>query len=366
MSSIKTKAMNSMRMPGIPRFGFMLELSFLLVALAFLICAPGQQSSKTLALIFTSIILEAFPFMLFGTMVGGLVEIFVSRERMTALLPKKYPWLAVFIAAGMGMIFPVCECAVVPVVRRLARKGLPTGAAVAYLIGGPIVNPIVTASTALAYKFDMRVVLLRLCLGYLIAVFVGLCLSKLFGSDRALRADLLHTGQDSRELVGFPVLHNNKNKDVHCDCGHHHDTVTLRGKFISAFRHAADDFLAVGHFLVIGAFIAALAQTYINRNFFLGFADYFALPSMLMMALAIMLNLCSEADAFIAASFRGLMPLPAQLAFLLTGPMFDLKLLLMYQTLFRKRAIAVLAPLILLSVFLVVICLELIMGGNLP
>jgi uncharacterized membrane protein YraQ (UPF0718 family) len=92
-----------------------------------------------------------------------------------------------------------------------------------------------------------------------------------------------------------------------------------------------DVFLAVGHYLVIGAFIAALAQTHIDRSSFLSLTAAPVLSSVLMMALAILLNLCSEADAFIAASFRGLMPIPAQMAFLLTGPMLDLKLLLMYQ-----------------------------------
>lgn len=385
MSLTATKNMGTARKTGIPRFGMMLELSFLIVAGTLLIAAHSQQSIQSLSLIFTSIILEALPFMLFGSMVGGLVEIFISRERMTALLPKKRPWLSVFIAAGLGLVFPVCECAVVPVVRRLTRKGLPAGAAIAYLLGGPIVNPIVVASTALAYKFDGLIVLLRLGGGYLIAVVVGLGMSRLFHADQAFRADLrpsetpsCHCSQsllappegDVRfpNLAGaipLPFFHE-KNDGFSCGCGHDHEDAALGGKLAAACRHAADDFLSVGHFLVIGAFIAALAQTYIDRKFFLGFAGYFGLPSILMMALAILLNLCSEADAFIAASFRGLMPIPAQMAFLLTGPMFDLKLLLMYQSLFRKRTIAVLSVFILVAVLAVALFLELVMGAALP
>jgi hypothetical protein len=134
-------------------------------------------------------------------------------------------------------------------------------------------------------------------------------------------------------------------------------------KFGAAFQHAADDFLAVGHFLVIGAFIAALAQTFINREVFLGLARHPVLPSLMMIALAVLLNLCSEADAFIAASFRGLMPLPGQMGFMLTGPMFDLKLLLMYQGVFRKRAIAVLTGLILIAVLAATLGMEFLGGG---
>jgi uncharacterized membrane protein YraQ (UPF0718 family) len=135
-------------------------------------------------------------------------------------------------------------------------------------------------------------------------------------------------------------------------------------KLLAAFRHAADDFFAIGHFLVIGAFIAALAQTYIDRKLFIGLSAYPVLPSLMMIALAILLNLCSEADAFIAASFRGLMPLPAQMAFMLIGPMFDLKLLLMYQGVFRRRAIAMLASLILAAVLIAVLGMGIVLGGT--
>jgi hypothetical protein len=86
----------------------------------------GSESGalNSLAIVFVSIVLEAIPFMLFGSLVGGFIEAFVSRERMATFLPKK-GWLTVCIAAGAGIVFPVCECAVVPVVRRLIGKGLP-------------------------------------------------------------------------------------------------------------------------------------------------------------------------------------------------------------------------------------------------
>jgi uncharacterized membrane protein YraQ (UPF0718 family) len=148
-----------------------------------------------------------------------------------------------------------------------------------------------------------------------------------------------------------------------CGCGSSHATSdSWVDKAGVAFTHAMDDFLAVGHYLVIGAFIAALAQTYIDRSSFLSLTAVPVLSVVLMMALAILLNLCSEADAFIAASFQGLMSMPAQMAFLLTGPMFDLKLLLMYQSVFKRRAIVVLASLILAAVLVIAVGLEMING----
>lgn len=302
---------------------------------------------RSFALMFGSIMLEALPFMLAGSLIGGLIEVFVSRERLMRHLPRGSLALTC-MAALLGLLLPVCECAVVPVVRRLTRKGFPLSAAVAYLLGGPIVNPIVGASTFLAYAGDWQIVALRLGAGYVIAVGVGWLMGRLFARRPALLTD--------------PAGH------VHaadCGCGHDHGhahghgEARLSARFGAALRHASDDFTAVTHYLVIGAAIAALAQTLVERRAVLELAAIPFLPAAAMMALAILLNLCSEADAFIAASFRGLLPIHAQMAFLLTGPMFDLKLLLMYRTLFTRRAIATLAILILVAVSLAAGAIEL-------
>ena len=354
---------------------------FLAAALVFLPSGSSSGSLNSLAIVFISIVLEAIPFMFFGSLVGGFIEVFVSRERMATFLPRK-GWLTVCVAAGAGIVFPVCECAVVPVVRRLIGKGLPFSAAIAYLLGGPIVNPIVAASTALAYAFDWRIVILRLGLGYGLAVVIAILMGRLFIRNRAVKdnGDILennsiscgchhiplehsHSGTHSEKSKPFPLITNPAGNSMDCGCGHSHPTSpSWVDKSGAAFTHAMDDFLAVGHYLVIGAFIAALAQTYIDRSSFLSLAAVPVLSVVLMMALAILLNLCSEADAFIAASFQGLMPMPAQMAFMLTGPMFDLKLLLMYQSVFKRRAIVVLATLILAGVLAIAVGLEMING----
>ncbi len=105
-----------------------------------------------LSISFVAIMAEAMPFMLIGSLVGGLIEAFVSRDLVSrALTGRKHT--AIFIAAGLGLIFPICDCAIVPVVRRLLRKGVPLSAGIAFLLAGPIVNPIVAGSTWVAYGF---------------------------------------------------------------------------------------------------------------------------------------------------------------------------------------------------------------------
>jgi uncharacterized protein len=346
-----------------------------------IVADPDADTFGALSVVFISIVLEAIPFMLIGSLVGGLIEAFISRERLVTVLPQR-GWLTVCFAAGLGLIFPVCECAVVPVVRRLLGKGLPLPAAIAYLLGGPIVNPIVASSTALAYAFDWRIVLLRLVCGYTLAVAVGLVMGRLFNSATALKDNGTGSqvadrpcgceafplaggsGSDgSMEIEGGPP--SDQSPHSHCACGPSHIQIPdgWVEKVGAAVNHAMDDFLAVGHYLIIGAFIAALAQTGIERSVFLNLTSIPLLSVALMMALAILLNLCSEADAFIAASFQGLMPVPAQLAFMLTGPTFDLKLLLMYQGIFKRRAILVLAGLILVAVLVMGAGLEWLAGG---
>jgi uncharacterized membrane protein YraQ (UPF0718 family) len=353
---------------GAPSYTDFLVGLFLATALWFIPNGSESEALNTFGIVFVSIVLEAIPFMLVGSLVGGLIESFVSRERMTSILPRK-GWLTVCAAAGAGVLFPVCECAVVPVVRRLIKKGLPAPAAVAYLLGGPIVNPIVAASTTMAYGMDWRVAAVRIALGYGIAVVVGLLVGRLFPKDEILLPEYPIQQMDHAYGCGShcgilqpglgPMAPTHVEESGHCDCGCLEAAgERWTGRIWAALRHAGNDFLAVGHYLIIGAFIAALAQTYIDRSTFMGLAETPGLSVGLMILLAILLNLCSEADAFIAASFRGLIPFPAQMAFMLTGPMFDIKLLLMYRRLFKPRAIVVLAVLILASVLIVSLCFE--------
>jgi uncharacterized membrane protein YraQ (UPF0718 family) len=221
-----------------------------------------------------------------------------------------------------------------------------------------------------------------LTLGYGIAVAIGLIMGKLFSDAGAIRENggAIYGNGPSRGCGGHPMAHDHaverimenddapfpdREKTHPCGCGHAHAKPSdgWIDKAGSAFTHAMDDFLAVAHYLVIGAFIAALAQTYIERSSFLSVSGMPFISVLLMMILAILLNLCSEADAFIAASFQGLVSVPAQMAFLLTGPMFDLKLLLMYRTVFRRRAIVALASLVLVAVLAVAVGLEIVNGG---
>jgi uncharacterized membrane protein YraQ (UPF0718 family) len=312
------------------------QLLFVLLVLGLLVFFRDRAQFHTLGIIFVSIVLEAMPFMLLGTLVGGFIEVFVPREKITRWLPEGR-WWTVFLGAGIGLIFPVCECAIVPVVRRLLQKGVPLSAAIAFLLGGPIVNPLVAASTAVAYFADWSVVIRRMIFGYLIAVAVGFLINLIFTKVKAVRSEVF----SEKNFLSEAMISD------------HGKPAALGEKIGLAVSHAAEDFFDIGRFLIVGAFMAAVLQTLIPRQILASVLNTPALSILIMMLMAVVLNLCSEADAFVAASFRSsLVPISAQLAFMILGPMLDIKLIIMYLKILRARAIATLALLTFLAVFL--------------
>lgn len=331
---------------------FGLEISFLFFAVSLLLFSgfPAWQSTlNSLAINFIALVIEALPFMLLGTLAGGLIEVFVPQTLLERLLADRYR-TAPFWGAGLGLLLPVCECAIVPVIRRLLRKGVPFPAAIAFLLGGPIVNLVVASSTAVAYRYDWLFVGSRVACGYLVAVTVALIMGEIFQGRAALR---------SAATANTPPA------SCGC-CGHDHAAPPekISAKLAAALQHATDDLFEVGRYLIIGAFIAAFMRATISIAVFQQLMNSPGLAIFLMMCLAVLLNLCSEADAFIAASFQGVLPGSGQLAFMVLGPMLDVKLVLMYLTVFRKRAIITLSFLTFALVFLLMLVMEyFVLGG---
>lgn len=261
---------------------------------------------QNFALVFSSLLIEAVPFILLGALVSATIEVFVpSRvfERL-ATLPKP---LQLPASALAGLAFPVCECGSVPVARRLVSKGLTGGAAVTFMLAAPVLNPVVIASTAVAYRgrdIFWPMVIGRPVLGLIAAVAVGWVIS---GETR------------ERLLKARP------------ETEHHHD----EGKAAAFFSHLSDDFTFMGRYLIIGAAVAGLLQTFMPQSVIGGVAETPVLALIAMMGLAFLLSLCSESDAFVAASFVQF-GAGAQLAFLVFGPMVDTKLGFLYSATFNK------------------------------
>jgi uncharacterized protein len=256
------------------------------------------------------------------------------------LLPKNR-LVATLVSGLLGIIFPVCECGIVPIVRRLLHKGLPLSCGVTYMLASPIVNPIVISSTFFAFRGQAPILNtgLRLGLGYLVAVLVGLAVGFL-NPDAILRKADRKTSSQKR--AGFRIA-------PLPDTQPGISGASITGKAVGAVRMASDDFLETAFYFTIGAAIAATFNTAVDQQLILPLASHPTLSIMAMMVLSGILTLCSTSDAFIAATFVTF-PMVARLAFLVFGPMFDLKLFFLYSVIFKKRFVIALG----IGLFLVV------------
>lgn len=278
-------------------------LTLVAIAIAIEVARPGNVAwLQNFFVVFGSLLVEAVPFVVLGAFVSATIEVFVPTSVFARIgrLPRT---LQLPAAAVAGMAFPVCECGSVPVARRLARKGLTPAAAVTFMMAAPIVNPVVIASTYVAYRGRDVVWLMvfgRLTLGFVVAIIMGWVIG-------ARRADEILKAR-------APAV------DRHDD---------EPGRATRFFGHLSGDLLFMGRFLIVGAAIAAAIQTFVPQTFLNGVAGLPVLSIVAMMALAYVMSLCSESDAFVAASFVQFTA-PAQLAFLVFGPMVDIKLSALY------------------------------------
>lgn len=296
----------------------------------------SPDSQQDFALAFLSILFEGAPFILLGTLVSGFIDIYLPAGTMDRFLPKNRN-LAVVVAGLLGAVFPVCECAVVPVIRRLVKKGLPVSCALTYMLAAPIVNPITALSTWKAFQGQNAAMMTssRLLLGFLIAVAVGLIVSRL-PLAMVLKGKLVKSIEEPEPEHGHGHEHGE------C-CGHHH-AHDQDNRLVAAFRSALKDFVEVGVYFAIGVSITALFNTGIapGAAWLDGLAGSAVGSPAALMALAFILSLCSTSDAFIAATLDKF-SWGAKLAFLTFGPMMDVKLIFLYQTVMRKNFIIALA-----------------------
>lgn len=296
------------------------------------------DSQQDFALAFLSILFEGAPFILLGTLISGFIDIYLPAGTMDRFLPKNKV-LAVLMAGLLGAVFPVCECAVVPVIRRLVKKGLPVSVALTYMLAAPIVNPITALSTWKAFQGQGASMMTsaRLLLGFLIAVAVGLIVSRMRMAS-VLKPSLVESLE--KEEPAKAHVHEPDGSCCGHDHGHHHHDHGGEGRLVAAFRSAMKDFVDVAVYFSIGVTITALFNTGIapGAEWLDSLAGNPTGAPAALMVLAFLLSLCSTSDAFIAATLDKF-SWGAKLAFLTFGPMMDVKLLFLYQTVLRKRFI---------------------------
>jgi hypothetical protein len=254
-----------------------------------LFAAPAVSHAAT---IFVAIVVQALPFLALGVTLSAMIETFMPQDLLSRLLGSN-PVLAVPAAAVAGLALPGCECGSVPIARRMIDRGAAPAAALTFLLAAPAINPVVLVATAVAFPGRPQMVLARFAASALAAIVVGWL--------------WVAVGRDDLVARRIPVRHS--------------DQPRLAG-FLAAAQH---DLLQAGGFLVIGSATAAVLQTAVPRTAVTAFAGAGWLSVGILALAAVLLCVCSEADAFVAASLRPFSP-TAQLAFMTVGPMVDTKL----------------------------------------
>ena len=268
---------------------------------------PAVEAGAT---VFVAIVTQATPFLVLGVLLSAAITAFVPPGFWIRALPSR-PALAVPVAGAAGCVLPGCECASVPVAGSLMSRGVAPAAALAFLLSAPAINPIVVISTVVAFPGQPQMALARFVASLATAVAMGWLWLRL-GRGEWLRIP------DRSHLHGATPWH--------------------------TFRlTAAHDFLHAGGFLVIGALAAAVMNVAMPTSWMQALADHPVLSVLGLALLAVVLSICSEADAFVAASFTSF-SLTARLAFLVVGPMVDLKLFSMQAGLFGRAFATRFAP----------------------
>ena len=311
------------------------------------ISEPSQLGDFLYA--FLGILFEGAPYIVLGTIISGFIDAYLPSNAIDRFLPRNRI-MAIFMSGLLGAVFPVCECAIVPVIRRLVQKGLPLSCAITYMLSAPIVNPIVALSTFSAFAGNdaLFMTISRIGIAYLVTVFFGIVIDR-FSSGKILQGNIL------QKIANSPKLSPSEHTETITDLPNNKPD-----RLLIALRSSTRDFLDVGMYFIIGVMITALYRTQIDQGIVDQFAqsDWVGIPSM--MILAFVLSLCSTSDAFIAAqmlSFSG----AAKLAFLIFGPMMDVKLVFMYSAVFRPKFVIIMAASLFIAIAM--ICF---VWGNIP
>lgn len=271
-------------------------------------------------MIFLSIVIEALPFILIGVFVSALINQLVSEQLLAKLLPKNKLY-SVIPACFIGVILPVCDCGIVPIARRLIKKGVPLPAAIAFMLAAPIINPVVASATSFAFN-SPAIMWLRLGMALFVASSAAICLGYIFRGA---------------ELRSHSALHHH---DYSCECSHAaHSHPALYERGLNVLTDSCNEFFEMGRYLIFGALLSALAQTFIPHTILTGVGQDPVLSIAVMMGFAFFVSVCSTSDAFIAASFNGSFTIASLLSFMTFGPMIDLKNTFMLCHTFRPRLV---------------------------
>ena len=284
---------------------------------------------KNISIIFISIFFESLPFLLLGALISSIIETFISDETMSKIIPKN-KILGSIVGVLLGFFLPACDCAVIPVSKRLLKKKVPINVAVSFMLASPIINPVVLLSTYYAfYKTNPQIFWSRLIFGIVISLVIGTIIGLIFNKKE--------------------VITNNISE---CDC-HNHEHKNIKSTILDIFKHTSYDFFEVVKYLMFGALIASIVQVTLPRNLLIEFNSNKALSIIILMLFAYLISLCSTSDSFVGKSLLTSFTTSSVVAYLLLGPMIDIKNTIVLLGNYKKSFVITLISLIFITIFII-------------
>jgi uncharacterized protein len=337
-----------------------------------------NQLNNALTLFF-SLMVEAMPFLLLGVLFSSALLLFVDERKLIAITPRN-PLMAAFVGSLIGIIFPVCECGNVPVARRLIVQGAPASMAIGFLLAAPTVNPIVFWATWTAFRDQPEIVFMRVGFSLLIATIVGwvfstqkdfrpllqtaIARSMAVPRSRSKKtatpgSDLLQSGTFILGQSGKPLQLDGDPLQTAALVANPVLSKPIPARLRMMLENVVFELRELGGILVIGSAIAAIVQVFAPRELILGLGQDTVTSIVAMMILACVVSICSTVDAFFALSFASTFTSGSLLAFLIFGPMIDLKNIALLLSVFKGRAVFYLFALAAQLTFLVALLINL-------
>jgi len=334
--------------------------------------------------LFLSLLVEAVPFLLIGVAFSSLLLFFVDDRQLVGILPKN-PLLGALVGSLIGLLFPVCECGNVPVARRLIVQGAPTAVSIGFLLAAPTINPVVFWATWVAFRGQPEIVFLRIGFSLIIATSIGWVFSRQtdigpflqqtversrFRGQRVPKTTTEKSALDTPALLqGGTFLAGAGGSAFQLDTPEAQRLVAnpileqpVASKFESAIENMVRELRELGAVLVFGSAIAATVQVAIPRETILGLGQGMVSSILAMMILAAVVSICSTVDSFFALSFASTFTSGSLLAFLIFGPMIDLKNIGLLLTVFKGRAVFYLFVLAAMMSFVLSLFVNLYIG----
>ena len=284
---------------------------------------------KDIAIIFISIFFESLPFLLLGSLISAIIETFIKDETFEKIIPKN-PILGSIVGIFLGLFLPACDCAVIPVSKRLIKKKVPIKLAISFMLSSHIINPVVLLSTYYAfYRTNPEIFWYRLLFGILISLIIGIIMGIIFNKKKVIINNL----------------------DEECEHCHIHPK-GVKYKIKDIFVHTALDMFEVVKYLMIGALIASIVQVLLPRGILTYFNNNQVLSILVLMLFAYLISLCSTSDSFVGRTLLTSFSKTSILAYLLLGPMIDIKNTFVLCGNFKKSFVITLITLIFITIFI--------------